>query len=438
MRTFFVVWGGQLVSVIGSGLTRFGVAFWVFGETNSVTSLAMVILAGSVPAILIGPFAGTFVDRFDRRLIMIGADTLAGISSVALAVFWLTGNLELWHIIGASVVGAIGETFQVPAYLASVTLLVPKKQLSRANGLTNVNQALGFVLTPVLAGLLIATVGLGAILIIDVATFVVAAVTLLVVRFPDLEPSEAADERTSFIGETVDGLRYLTRRIGLLLFLFLAAILNFLLGFHNILVFPLLLSFTTEAVVGSVFSAVGIAMLLGSIVASSWLGPKQRMRFMLASMAVGGMCVAFSGLRASAIWIAAWTMGLIALVPVINATSQTLWQTKVAPDYQGRVFATRRVIATMATPIAYILAGPLADGFFEPLLADDGALAGSIGQVIGTGPGRGIGFMYVLMGLGLAVVSLAGFAIRPLRDVETDLPDVIADTPTRKTLQDGS
>lgn len=148
MRTFFVVWGGQLVSVIGSGLTRFGVAFWVFGETNSVTSLAMVILAGSVPAILIGPFAGTFVDRFDRRLIMIGADTLAGISSVALAVLWLTGNLELWHIIGASVVGAIGDTFQVPAYLASVTLLVPKKQLSRANGLTNVNQALGLVLTP--------------------------------------------------------------------------------------------------------------------------------------------------------------------------------------------------------------------------------------------------------------------------------------------------
>ncbi|MEE9178868.1 MAG: MFS transporter [Acidimicrobiia bacterium] len=437
MRTFFVVWGGQLVSVIGSGLTRFGVAFWVFGETNSVTSLAMVILAGSVPAILIGPFAGTFADHFDRRLIMIGADTLAGISSVALAVLWLTGNLELWHIIGASVVGAIGDTFQVPAYLTSVTLLVPKKQLSRANGLTNVNQALGLVLTPVLAGLLIATVGLASILIIDVATFVVAVVTLLVVRFPDPEASEAADEERSFIGETVEGLRYLTRRIGLLLFLFLAAILNFPPRIPQHPRVSAALSFTTEAVAGSVFSAAGIAMLLGSIVASSWVGPKQRMRFMLASMAVGGMCVALSGFRASAIWIAAWTMGLMALVPVISATSQTLWQTKVAPDYQGRVFATRRVIATVATPIAYILAGPLADGFFEPLLADDGALAGSIGQVIGTGPGRGIGFMYVLMGLGLAVVSLAGFAIRPLRNVETDLPDVIADAPTPETLQDG-
>jgi len=205
MRTFFIVWGGQLVSVLGSGLTRFGVAFWVFGETGSVTSLAMVIFAASVPAIIIGPFAGTFVDRFDRRLIMIGADFLAGASTVALAVIWLTGNLELWHIIGVSAVGAVGEAFQVPAYLASVTLLVPKEQLNRANGLTNANQALGFVVTPVLAGLLIATIGLGGILIIDVATFVVAVVTLPVVRFPRLEPSDTA-EGTSFLAETVEGL----------------------------------------------------------------------------------------------------------------------------------------------------------------------------------------------------------------------------------------
>lgn len=429
MRTFFIVWGGQLVSVVGSGLTRFGVAFWVFGETGSVTSLATVIFAASVPAIIIGPFAGTFVDRFDRRLIMIGADTLAGASTVALAVIWLTGDLELWHIVGASAIGAVGEAFQVPAYLASVTLLVPKEQLNRANGLTNANEALSVVVTPVLAGLLTAVIGLGGILIIDVATFAVAVVTLLVVRFPRPEVSEDSKE-TSFLGETMDGLRYLTNRVGLLLFLFMAAILNFLLGFQGILAFPLLLSFTTEAVAGAVFSAIGIAMLIGSIVASSWVGPKQRMRFMLASMTAGGMCVALSGFRASAIWIAGWTMGLVALVPIINATSQTLWQTKVAPDYQGRVFATRRVIAGVATPIAFLLAGPLADGVFEPLLANDGTLVASIGQVIGTGPGRGIGFMYVLMGLGLAIVSLTGFAIRPLRNVETEIPDAIADSST--------
>lgn len=437
MRTFFVVWGGQLVSVVGSGLTRFGVAFWVFDETNSVTSLAIVMLAATVPAIVIGPFAGTFVDRFDRRLIMIGADVLAGVSTVALALIWLTGDLELWHIVAASAIGAVGEAFQVPAYLASVTLLVPKEQLNRANGLTNANQALSLVVTPVLAGVLIATIGLGGILAIDVATFVAAVVTLLVVRFPRPEPSETA-EGSSFLAETVDGLRYLTDRIGLLLFLFLAAILNFLLGFHSLLVFPLLLSFTTETVVGSVLSAIGVAMLVGSVVASSWIGPKQKMRFMLVAIATGGVCVALSGFRASAVWIAVWTMGLMALVPMINATSQTLWQTKVAPDYQGRVFATRRVVAGIATPIAFVLAGPLADGFFEPLLADDGALASSVGQVIGTGPGRGIGLMYVLMGLGLTIVSLAGFAIRPLRDVETDIPDAIADTPTPNTLQDSS
>ena len=119
----------------------------------------------------------------------------------------------------------------------------------------------------------------------------------------------------------------------------------------------------------------------------------------------------------------------VLMVPVVNATSQALWQVKVAPDFQGRVFAIRIVIARMAMPIAFILAGPLADNVFEPLMADDGALADSIGQVIGTGPGRGIGLMYLFMGIGLTITALVGFTLRPLREVETLIPDAIPDKP---------
>jgi MFS family permease len=425
LRTFFLVWGSQLVSVVGSGMTRFGLAIWIFRESDSVTSLAMVILAGTVPALVVGPFAGTVVDRSDRRLIMMVADTVAGLSSVALAVLWLTGNLQLWHILAVAILGATSESFQQPAYLASVTLLVPKDQLNRANGLMNVNQGLGLVLTPVLAGVLMGTVGLGGVLLVDVATFLVAVATLLVVRFPRPEPRAAAGPGRSFYGETAAGLRYLGARTGLLLLLFFAAALNFLLGFTNVLAFPLLLSFTTEAVVGTVTSVIGAAMLAGSVLASSWGGPRHRVRFMLSVAGVGGLCVAISGLRASAVWIGGWSAGLMLLLPLFNATSQALWQTKVAPDYQGRVFATRRVVASMASPIAFLLAGPLADRVFEPWLADGGALAGSVGALIGTGPGRGIGFMFVVMGLGLVAISLAGFVIRPLHEVETRIPDAI-------------
>ena len=285
------------------------------------------------------------------------------------------------------------------------------------------------VLTPILAGVLVGTVGIGGILVIDFVSFLFAVGTLLVVRIPRPEPSSTREPEESLWQGTVDGLRYLWVRTGLLLFLVLAAILNFLLGFTNVLFFPLFLSFTSEAVLGSAMSVVGLGMLAGSVAASAWGGPNGRIRFILLTIAVGGVFIALAGLRASALWIAAWAFGLMVLVPVINATSQALWQTKVAPDYQGRVFATRRVIATIAAPLAYLLAGPLADGVFEPLMTDGGRLAGSLGSVMGTGSGRGIGLMFVVMGLSATVVSLLGFAIRPLRNVERDLPDVIPDAP---------
>lgn len=170
-------------------------------------------------------------------------------------------------------------------------------------------------------------------------------------------------------------------------------------------------------------------MLVGSLVASAWKGPGQRMRFMLATMSVGGACVVLVGLRPSALWIAMWAAGMMLLVPLINATSQSLWQIKIAPPYQGRVFATRRVIATFASPLALILAGPLADRVFEPLMAAEGGLADTAGRLIGTGPGRGVALMYVLMGLGVVATSLGGFLVRPLRNVETEIPDAIADSP---------
>lgn len=426
MRTFFIVWGGQLISILGTGLTRFGIAFWVYDQTGSVTSLSVVILAGSIPGVILGPFAGTVIDRVDRRIVMIVTDTAAGLSTIVLAILWTTGSLELWHIVTLSAIGAIGESFQQPAYLASIPLLVPKDQLNRANGMANANQALSMVASPILAGFLIATVGFGFILLVDIATFAVAVTTLSIVRFPATpHPTDDASAEPAFLRETLDGLRYLLERTGLFLFLLLASVLNFLLAFINVLLFPLILSFADETVLGAIMSSMGLAMLAGSVVASIWSGPERRMKFMLSLLTLLGLFVALSGLKASAVWIAAWSVGLVAVVPIINATSQALWQSKIAPGYQGRVFALRHMIATMASPIAFALAGPLADNVFEPLLAEDGALADSVGQIIGTGPGRGIGFMYILGGLGLTLASVTGFGIKRLRNVETDIPDAI-------------
>ncbi|OFW67394.1 MAG: hypothetical protein A2Z12_05980 [Actinobacteria bacterium RBG_16_68_21] len=422
MRTFFTVWGGQLVSVIGTSLTGFGLSIWVYVETGSVTKLALVSLAFAVPATAISPFAGALVDRWDRRIVMLAADTAAGLGSLAIALLFMADSLQLWHIYLVVAVGAIGNAFQSPAWMASIPLLVPKAQLGRANGMVQLNDGLSLVIAPVLAGILLAAFDLPGVLIVDLATFAVAVATLSVVRFP--RPDEYPEAATGTIrGDAAAGWRWVKDRPGLFGLLWIFAAVNFTLAFINVLIFPLVLAFASEAAAGSVLSAAGIGAVVGSIAVSVWGGPQRRIRGLAISIGVGGLGALLSGVRASVPMIAASAFILMAIVPIANTASQVLWQLKVPPGIQGRVFAIRRMISSAIAPIAILASGPLADKVFEPLLAQGGALASSVGAVIGTGPGRGVGFMFVIAGLGTALLGLLVYALPRVRNIETELPD---------------
>jgi len=428
MRAFFTVWAGQLVSVVGTSLTGFGLQVWVFLETGSVTQLALVSLAFGLPSVLLAPVAGALVDRWDRRLTMFGADLAAGLATGAIALLHFSGSLEVWHIYLLVGVGALANGFQQPAWMASLPLLVPKRHLGRANGLVQTSDALGLVIAPAAAGAMLATLGLGAVLLADVATFLVAVVTLSMVRFP--RPEQAPESRGGSIREDIRlGWRYLRERTGLLWLLGTAAGVNFTLSFTNVLIIPLIVSFSNEAAAGTVLSVAGIGMLAGSVAVGAWGGPKQRVRgMMLGIVAVGGFVI-LTGLRPSALLIGVAGFCLMAVVPIVNTTSQVLWQLKVPPALQGRVFALRRMISQAMSPIAILAAGPLADRVFEPLMADDGALAPTVGSILGTGAGRGIALLTVLSGIGVIVMGLAGWAHPRVRHLETDLPDQIAEEP---------
>jgi dipeptide/tripeptide permease len=204
---------------------------------------------------------------------------------------------------------------------------------------------------------------------------------------------------------------------------------NFVLSFTTVLIIPLIVSFSSEAAAGTVLSVAGVGMLLGSLAVSAWGGPKRRVPGILIGIVVAGGFVALTGLRPSVPLIAAGSFLLLASTPIVNTASQVLWQLKVAPAVQGRVFALRRMISQAISPIAIVAAGPLADRVFEPLMADDGALADTVGRVIGTGPGRGIGLMIILSGLGVILMAVAGWLHPKVRHLETDLPDEIAEEP---------
>ena len=426
MRTFFVVWAGQLVSLIGTNLTGFGLSIYVFQQTGSVTQLATVMLASQLPQILITPFAGALVDRWDRRKAMILADAGAGIGTIVLVVLYATGSLALWNITLAVAISGLFQAFQWPAYQAAMAVLVPKEQFGRASGLVQMAEAIGQLGGPILAGFAITLSGIGAVFAIDVVTFSVAIVTLLVVRFPKPKESQAGAEGAgSLWHETKYGFKYLAARHGLMALLLYFAVINVAFGFVGPLFIPLGLSLTSEAGLGTAFTVASLGMLVGSIIASAWGGPKKRVLGLVIGGAFLGVVFAAVGFKASVLWITGVMFVGMLSVPIVNATSQAIWLAKVEPDLQGRVSAVRRFISQGAVPIAYVLVGPLSDRVFEPLMAEDGGLADSVGEIIGTGFGRGYGLFFIVIGFFVVVASVVAWMYPPLRHLERDVPDAV-------------
>jgi MFS transporter, DHA3 family, macrolide efflux protein len=432
MATFTTIWFGQLVSLLGSGLTGFGLGVWLYERTGSVTLFALNTLCYVLPQTLFSPFAGALVDRWDRRRAMILSDAGAGLSTLFLAVLLYTGRLEIWHVYVATAVNALFATFQWPAYSAATTLLVPRRHLGRASGMTQAAEAISQLVTPALAGLLLVVIGLKGIMLIDFATFAFAALTLLVVRIPRPETSaEGAESKGSLLREAAFGWKYIRARPGLLGLLLFFATINFLGGMTNPLLIPMVLQLTTPDVLGYLASIVGVGMLLGTLLMGVWGGPRRRVLGVLGFELIAGALTVLLGLRPSLPLITAAAFGMMFCMPIVNGSSQALWQSKVAPDLQGRVFAVRRMIAMAASPLAYIIVGPLADGVFEPLMAADGYLAGSLGQIMGTGPGRGSALLISLMGVVSVAAAVVAYLNPRIRRVEDELPDAVPDEAPR-------
>ena len=424
MRTFVAVWGGQFVSLVGTSLTHFALSIWVFQETGSATRLSFVLLASQLPQLLFTPIAGALVDRWDRRWAMILSDTGAGIGTLVIAVLLFTDNLELWHLYVALSVSGVFQSFQWPAYSAAVTLLVSKEQYGRASGMIQMAEAVGQVIAPALAGAALAFGGLETVIFIDVVSFLFAVTTLLAVRFPKPKQSRAgAESKGSLLSEARYGWTYIKQRPGLLALLAYFSSINLVFGFVGVLIFPLVLGFADEVAMGNAFTAAGLGMVLGSILMSAWGGPKKRVYGVLGGDLILGISLVIFGLRPSLIAIVIGGVTAFFVIPIANASSQAIWQAKVDPDVQGRVFAVRRVLAQIAGPVAMLLAGPLADSVFEPLLQEGGSLAGSVGRFIGVGPGRGIALLFMILG-GISIVfTLIAYMYPRLRNLEDETPD---------------
>jgi len=430
-RVFTLVWLGQLVSNAGSSITSFGLGLWVFAETGSATQLALIVMAARLPMLVVSPFAGALVDRWDRRTAMIVADAGAALGTLVTAVLLMTGMFEIWHLYVTLSFSGLFRAFQFPAYSAATTLLVPKAHYSRAAGMVQLAGSLGIVAAPALAALLVVASGLNVIFVIDFATFLFAVGTLASVRFPEPIRSRAeAPGVRPLLDEARHGFAFVAGRRGLLVLLITFSVVNFAFSFQSVLLIPLLLSVAAETAAGTVVSLSAVGLVAGSLAMAMWGGPADRLRGLLVALAAMGTGFAVAGVSPGLGWILGGIMLIHLAHPVAGSLSQAIWQSKVPVEIQGRVFAVRQVLSIAAAPVAYLLAGRLADDVFEPFMSGGSGLARLAANVVGSGAGRGIGLMFVILGalvLGAVVVAWNAAAIRTLDVAVPDIaPDALA------------
>ena len=428
LRVFVTVWAGQVVSTLGSSITGFALGVWTYEITRSPTLYAVTLLISVLPRVLLAPVAGVVSDRWDRRLVMMLADTGAGISSLLIVAVLLWSDLQVWHIYVATFINSAFSAFQWPAYAAATSLLVPKRHLGRAAGMTQIGDALSQLAAPAIAGALFVTAGLKAVLVIDICSYFVALGTLLLVRFPQPEVSEEDEgERGSFLKQAVFGWTYIRERSGLLGLLLVFALLNFLVSITFALYTPLILNMTTPDVLGYLNAVAGMGMLVGTVLMSTWGGPRRRILGIYAAETVLGLTTFAFGLRLTIPLLALNNFIFMMAMPISQGCSQAIWQTKVAPAIQGRVFAIRSMIASSIVPLSYALAGPMAEYLFEPWMMEDGVLARHLGPIIGAGPGHGIALIFILAGLFYTLGALAIVTHPRIRGIESEIPDALSD-----------
>lgn len=425
MRAFLVVWAGQLISVFATAMTQFGLVLWVYEQTGEATSLALQVFFSFLPGILVGPIAGALVDRWNRKLVLILSDLGAGVSTIVLLILYSSGNLQIWHLYAAGAFASVFAAFQWPAYSAAISTMLPAAQYGRANGLIGLLDPFSTIFAAPLATILLIQIGLNGIFLIDIVTFIVAISAVLIIAIPQPPKTTITETRTRLLDEMVYGFHYIRQRRSLFGLQLVFTATNFAASFGAGILAAMILARTgrDEGILAAVQTMGAVGGFLSGLLLSSWGGPRRRVWGVLMGMAVTSLCSMAMGIgRTVIVWGIATFIEFAAII-ILNGSNQAIWQSKVPPDVQGRVFSTRRLIAQCTIPIGILLSGPLADRVFEPAMQPDGALAPLFGWLVGTGPGAGIGLMFVIFGAIGVMVAAFGTTIRDVREVETLIPD---------------
>jgi DHA3 family macrolide efflux protein-like MFS transporter len=392
---FFTLWTGQALSLLGSQLVQFAIIWYITQTTGSATSLAIASMMGLLPQVLLSPFIGTWVDRGNRRLILIAADTTVAVATVALAILFALQIVEIWHIYIVLFIRAVAGGFHQSAFGASVVLLVPKEQLARIQGF---NQALygGLnIISAPLGAYLLSVLPMQGILAIDVSTALLAVAILIFIQIP--QPERSTQGQSTFWQDFAAGFRYIITWRGLVILLCMVMVINFFYSATEPLT-PLLITGHFDGDAGKLglwLSLFSVGTLAGGVILGAWGGFKRKVVTAQSGLILMGLGTVVVGIVSSNLfWVALVANTVVGLLlPIINGSYGATLQATIAPDMQGRVFAFIMSAAMLVSPIALMIAGPFADRF-------------------------GIQPWFVIAGCSCAVMGAAGFSIRDVMGIE--------------------
>jgi len=425
MKRFTVVALGQLVSLTGSTLTEFAVPLWLYLRTGSLASFGLLAVLSLLPGIIVGPLAGAIVDRSDRRMIMIASNLTAGTAEAVLLILVWTQSFQRWNLYVLTCGLSLALAFQRTAYMSAIPQIVNKRYLGHANGIVQAGSGFAQLVAPLFGVGLLALVGLDGILAADVGSYLVAVGAVLFVRFP---PLMALRRTESVITEVLAGFRFcLGNRYFRAMLIFFAAE-NLLLSPFFILLSPLVLSFSHLTVVAAVTAVAGVGGITAGLTMAIWGGPRYRR--------MAGVCIAdlmlalfagLTGIRPDLVLIMLGAFGMAFSISLGNGIVMTIIQTKVPQRMQGRIFAINMTIAAATAPIGFVVIAPYGTRLLSSVVGTSGPLGELIRVVVGTGPGRAIGLVYVLCAIALALLVLAVGRIGAIARFDRDLPDALPD-----------
>lgn len=416
LKSFIILWLTQSFSALGSAMTNFALVIWLYNDSGSALTTAMLTVCSYAPYVMMSIFAGAVSDKWNKKTIMLVCDSLAALCTVLVLILFKTGSLEVWHLYVLNALNGLMNTIQQPASDVAATMLTPEKHYQKTSGMRSFSNSLVSILTPVFAAAIVAFAGVEAVIAVDLFTFLVAFLTLLFfIRIP--EPERKSETAESVLQSAKSGLVYLKTNKGILWMILFHAAINFIASIYDAAFPAMILSKSNQTVLGVVNASVGIATLAGSVIATVAPAPKSRVRVvcncLLISMSTENFLLAFG--RTPVIWCIGAVLGWLS-IPLMNANMDVIFRTRIPTDMQGRVYSARNTLQFFTIPLGYFLGGLLVDKVFEPFMARN--TSGFLANLFGEEKGSGAAMLFFVIGIAGVMVCLVFRRVKAIREID--------------------